>query len=104
MVDRAAFTHPLDTNSKETLGSDMAIYSIMLGTSGSTTTDRGAPLLRYMALVGTAGARTNDPCAPLGVTLPSTQSCGQYYYAPNADALGPIFDSIASRIYTKITY
>ena len=78
----------------------MAVYTIGLGEAAVA----GAPLLRYMALVGTAGERTNDLCAPLGVVLPPKQSCGQYYFAQNADALGPIFDSIASRIYTKITY
>jgi hypothetical protein len=99
MVDRAALLH--STNPNEALGSDMAIYSIGLGDSVGVV---GASLLRYMALVGTAGERTNDPCAPFGVALPNTQSCGQYYYSQNANELGPIFDSIASRIYTKITY
>jgi type II secretory pathway pseudopilin PulG len=96
MVDRAALLH--STNPNEALGSDMAIYTIGLGDAAVT----GAPLLRYMALVGTNGDRAVDPCA--AYTLLPKQSCGQYYFAQNDQELGPIFDSIASRIYTKITY
>jgi hypothetical protein len=102
MVDRAGLLH--STNPNEPLGSDMAIYSIGLGDTVVVNGGVGAALLRYMALVGTAGERTHDPCAPLGLALPPKQSCGQYYFAQTADELGPIFDSIASRIYTKITY
>jgi hypothetical protein len=99
MVDRAAL---LKSTNPEALGSDMAIYSIGLGDSVG---DIGASLLRYMALVGTNGDRSNDQCVDaFGVALPAKQSCGQYYFAQSANDLGPIFDSIASRIYTKITY
>ncbi len=60
--------------------------------------------MRYMALVGDDGNRTTDLARPWVSTLPPKKSCGQYYFTQNADELGPIFDSIASRIYTKITY
>ncbi len=100
MGDRAAFTHPTALNSKETLGSDMAIYTIGLGEAAVA----GAPLLRYMAAVGDDGNRDTDPCNTIEFLGFPKKSCGQYYFAQNADELGPIFDSIASRIYTKITY
>jgi len=40
-----------------------------------------------------------DQCA----TATSQTSCGQYYFAQTGEDLRPVFDNIASRIYTKIT-
>ena len=100
MTDAAALTK--STNLKEKRGNDMAIYTIGFG---SAVAPYGEPLLRYMADVGKDGSRENDPCKdPItGVPLASRTSCGQYYYAPTANDLLPIFENIASRIYTKIS-
>jgi hypothetical protein len=94
MVDRAALMR--STNSNERSGNDMAIYSIGFGNAAIA----GEPLLRYMAAVGDDGQREPDPC----VSTPSQTSCGQYYFAANSQQLLPIFEDIASRIYTKISY
>ena len=92
MTDEAALTR--STNSHEPSGNDMALYTIGLGDVSA-----GESLLRYMAAVGDDGDRTTDPC--FGVT--ARRSCGQYYYAPSGNALLPIFENIASRIYTRIS-
>jgi len=92
MTDEAALTR--STNSLEPAGNDLAIYTIGLGDVSA-----GESLLRYMAAVGDDGDRNTDPC--FGV--PAKRSCGQYYYAPTGNALLPIFENIASRIYTRIS-
>ena len=74
--------------------------------------DRLADLLRQVRLPDGTGEKklvkteriVYQDVRPSKPALPPKQSCGQYYYANTADELGPIFDSIASRIYTKITY
>ncbi len=95
MVDEAALT--VSDNDYEILGNNIAIYSIYLDSSSVTA---GEYLLRYMADVGDDGDRRTQPCA----SKPAGQSCGQFYHAPNADQLLPIFEDIASRIYTRITH
>lgn len=92
MADQAALTK--STNFYEPKGNDIAVYAIGLG-----DVSLGEALLRYMAAVGDDGDRDTDPC--LGV--PARRDCGQYYYAPGGAALLPIFEDIASRIYTRIT-
>ncbi len=88
-------------NPNEPLGNDIAIYTIGLGPAISY----GEDLLRYMAAVGDDGDRVTDQCKnSLGVPAPKKTTCGQYYYAAVGDDLLPIFDNIASRIYTKITH
>lgn len=82
-------------NEDEPLGEDIIIYSIALGTSG------GAPLLRYIANIGEDGSRANDSCAGLEGT--PNANCGNYYYAPKGAYLDQIFESIAGRIFTKIS-
>lgn len=108
MVDEAALTVVRNAangsdpnyNPKEPTANDIAIYSIGLGPAIS----HGEVLLRYMAAVGDDGDRVSDPCKnAMGVPLPARTSCGQYFYAATGDQLLPIFDNIASRIYTKIT-
>ena len=94
MTDAAALRS--SANASETLGNNIAIYTIGFGTDALT----GAPLLRYMASVGDDGDRRTDPC--LTHTNPS-ETCGQYYFAPTANDLSRVFRDIASRIYTKIT-
>lgn len=100
MTDEAALTK--SNNSKEPAGNDIAIYTIGLGAAGSVIPGKGAvgeELLRYMAAVGDDGDRETDPCS----STPNKKSCGQYYYAPTGDQLLPIFEDIATRIYTRIT-
>ena len=100
MTDEAALTK--STNIKEPAGNDIAIYTIGLGAAGNVVPGKGAigeELLRYMAAVGDDGDRETDPCS----SSSNKNSCGQYYYAPSGDQLLPIFEDIASRIYTRIT-
>jgi hypothetical protein len=93
MTDEAALTRRLNTTDPlEPRGNDIAIYSIGLGDVST-----GETLLRYMAAVGDDGART-DPCTGHA----ARENCGQYYYASNGSSLLPIFENIASRIYTRI--
>lgn len=99
MTDAAALQ--TSTNAKEKRGNDMAIYTIGFG---GGVVPYGEPLLRYMAAVGDDGNRETDPCKDaLGNPRPSRTSCGQYYFAPSGNDLLPIFENIASRIYTKIS-
>jgi hypothetical protein len=98
MVDEAALTK--STNLNEPSGNDIAIYSIGLGDGvGSGAGVIGENLLRYMAAVGDDGDRTTNPCS----LSPHRSDCGQYYYAPSGQELLPIFEDIATRIYTRIT-
>jgi hypothetical protein len=104
MTDRAALTvtthspaDPTQWNPNEPKGNDIAIYSIGLGSVLNNANAEN--LLRYMAAVGDDGDRVTDPCA----STPINQNCGQYYFAPDSNQLVPIFENIASRIYTRIT-
>lgn len=103
-VDDMALTVITGT-SQEPLGHDIGIFSIGLGdvvktnAMGVVTESYGEDLLRYMAAVGDDGDRDTDPCAGIA----HKTSCGQYYYAPSGDELLPIFEEIASRIYTRIS-
>jgi hypothetical protein len=45
--------------------------------------------------VGSEGAIYNP--------LPATESCGNYFNAPNPDELQNVFDTIASRMFTRLT-
>lgn len=68
-------------------------------------TDAGERLLRYIAYAGYRtvfldGSVTTDPCA--GASRGS--SCGNYYFAPDADALQPIFEDIAQRVFTRLVH
>jgi hypothetical protein len=92
MADALALTR--STNQNEPRGNDVAVYTIGLG-----AVSLGEPLLRYIAAVGDDGDRTTNPCA----TAPAFRSCGQYYYTNNPEDLVPIFEDIATRIYTRIT-
>jgi hypothetical protein len=94
MTDDAALTQ--SSNPNELRGNDIAIYSIGLGGGVGTT---GETILRYMAAVGDDGDRQTDPCRGKSAGT----NCGQYYYAPTGDQLLPIFEDIATRIYTRIS-
>ncbi len=80
-------------------GTNIVLYSIGLGPEVIASSRQGETLLRYMAAVGDDGDRVTDPCR--GVT--SGLSCGNYYFAPDPSALGPVFEDIARRIFTRIT-
>lgn len=96
VTDEAALL--VSENSDEPLGEDIVIYSIALDAARN-----GADVLRYMANLGQDGDRTTDECVILGVGLPATSNCGNYYYAPSAEYLDRIFESIAANIFTKIS-
>jgi hypothetical protein len=128
MTDAAALmvnasTDVSDTRYRRTepLGNDIAIFSIGLGgvTPDQSYLDNplanplgqglgsGEKLLRYMAAVGDDGDRVTDPCRAggtiNGLPLTAKTSCGNYYYAPEGDGLLPIFEDIATRIYTRLS-
>jgi hypothetical protein len=92
MIDAAGLLESANPN--EPLGENIILYAIGLGSASA-----GEDLLRYMANVGDEGSRDNDQCA----TTPPLRACGNYYYAPTASYLNQIFESIANRIFTKIS-
>jgi hypothetical protein len=97
MTDDAALL--VSENENEPLGQNIIIYSIGLGAASN-----GEAILRYMANVGDEGSRGNDACNPLnGTPVPPEKNCGNYYYAPSGSYLNQIFESIANRIFTKIS-
>jgi hypothetical protein len=96
MVDEAALL--VSENGNEPLGQNIIIYAVGLGAASS-----GEEILRYMANVGDEGSRGNDACNPGGVPAPPETNCGNYYYAPTGAYLNQIFESIAARIFTKIS-
>jgi hypothetical protein len=96
-------------------------YSAALGDP-----DAAEQLLRYVADVGDDGDLTTGPClgaknadpavlpgdpwgqpiTPLSFSARANQlglSCGNYYFAPDADQLEQIFLEIAGRIFTRIS-
>jgi hypothetical protein len=98
MVDDAALL--VSNNESEPLGQNIIIYSVGLGAASN-----GEAILRYMANVGDEGSRGNDACNPLppATPTPPQTNCGNYYYAPSGSYLNQIFESIANRIFTKIS-
>jgi len=96
MVDDAALL--VSENGNEPLGQNIIIYAVGLGAASN-----GEAILRYMANVGDEGSRGNDACNPGGVPVPTKTNCGNYYYAPSGAYLNQIFESIAARIFTKIS-
>jgi len=100
MVDRAALisaTECLSYPGSICPGTEIAIYSIFL--QSGTFSDDGEEMLRYMADIGTSGTRNPTDCA----TAPQQENCGQYYFVSSASQLIPVFEDIASRIFTRIT-
>ena len=97
MADETALTR--STNTNEPAGNDIAVYTIGLGNGiGEGAGVVGEDLLRYIASVGDDGDRNTNPCS---LSFHRTD-CGNYYYAPTGSALLPIFEDIATRIYTLI--
>jgi len=109
MADEAALTKSM--NPREPRGSDIAIYTIGLNLftyvggvpTVSPVNTVGIKLLRYIAAVGDDGDRTTDPCVSTpGITITSKE-CGQFYATNDPKELTPIFEDIATRIYTRIS-
>jgi Flp pilus assembly protein TadG len=109
MTDSAALLY--STNPDEPSGEDIIIYAIGLG-SVVTYENRGWPLLRYMGNIGDDGSRANDQCLtnPTQPFDPATNpyknptdNCGNYYFSPSGGYLDRVFESIAGRIFTKIS-
>lgn len=73
--------------------------------------DAGERLLRYIADVGDDGDIHTAPCGSDFYwdnryiwPLPDRgEQCGNYYYAPDPNELDRVFESIASRVFTRIT-
>lgn len=100
-------------------GNFISIFTIGFGDNVATS-PTAAPLLRYIADVGDNGvvdndiarntreqqygssipSTTDDPCQ--GITDPEDQ-CGQYYFANSLQELDEVFESIASRLFTRIS-
>lgn len=72
---------------------------------GGCEEDQGEKLLRYIAAIGDDGDPSSNPCTDgLGNWLPKGDSCGNYYFSPTGAELLPVFEAIASRIFTRITH
>jgi hypothetical protein len=86
---------------ESTTGNDITIFTVGLGNDAAF----GSDLLRYMASVGDDGNRDTNPCSTIveDAAHKGKTNCGNYYYAAGPEDLAPVFDSIASRIYTKIS-
>ncbi|MGD8622401.1 MAG: VWA domain-containing protein [Anaerolineales bacterium] len=72
---------------------------------GTCEEDQGEKLLRFIAAIGDDGNPATNPCKDSsGNWLPKGTSCGNYYYSPTGSQLLPVFEAIASRIFTRITH
>jgi hypothetical protein len=101
-------------------GNFIAIFSIGFGVDIANS-DVGAPLMRYLADAGDNGQIDDDiqqdlrddgqvnssvtygqpgPCQ--GITDPE-EWCGQYYFATDLRSLNAVFESIASRLFTRLS-
>jgi len=67
---------------------------------GGCEPDQGEKLLRYIAAIGDDGDPSTDPCS----SVPTGQSCGNYYFSPTGAGLIQVFEAIASRIFTRIIH
>jgi hypothetical protein len=93
-------------------GQGALIYAIGLGrlvvdfTAGGDA-DAGDRTLRYIAAVGDDGDASTDPCST--VPVPSLSSgndsynCGNYFFSEFGTGLTAVFESIASRLFTRLT-
>lgn len=115
----------LEEGTPDIPGNFIAIFTIGFGNRVLDTVNEGktsAPLLRYIADVGDNGFLDDDfdqdlrddglinssvadvgepgPCA--GAASPS-EDCGQYYFANDLDDLERVFESIASRLFTRLS-
>lgn len=88
-------------------GQSAIMFAIGLGqtvqkTVPSGTARPGDTLLRYIQAVGDDGDPSTNACG-LEPLHNSSYTCGNYYYAQTSSDLNPIFDQIASRIFTRLT-
>lgn len=119
-VNRGYFVGCPDANAYDPLltsctaaGQGAVVFTIGLGEELINNTDchaatypggcqpnQGEELLRFLAAIGDDGDPSTDPCSgePIG------QSCGNYYYSPTGAGLIPVFEAIASRIFTRIVH
>jgi hypothetical protein len=89
----------------------IGVYTIGFGPKVLAEGGAGEALLRYIADVGDDGDVETAPCGSDSYwddvvvdPLPEDgENCGNYYYAPDADSLQDVFESIASRIFSRIT-
>jgi len=79
------------------------VFTIGLGDkviNDPSDSNAGERLLRQIAAIGDDGDPASpDPCSSAGLGV----SCGNYYYSPTGTGLGPVFDDIAKRIFTRLT-
>lgn len=101
-------------------GQGALIYSIGLGRlvvnftacdgsyGGTCDRDSGDALLRYVSAVGDDGDPETDLCDGVPVatlTLGNdSYSCGNYYFSETGTGLNAVFESIASKIFTRLTH
>jgi hypothetical protein len=91
----------------------IAVYTVGFGpkviSESRGRPDAGEQLLRYIADVGDDGDLETDPCNSADYwdldtnPLNMGEDCGNYYFAQTASDLEDVFESIASRIFSRIT-
>jgi Flp pilus assembly protein TadG len=89
-------------------GQGAVIFTIGLGnqvTKNYTGGDRpaGVALLRYIANIGSGSDPATDPCKVYDDVADWQSHCGNYYYDATGNKLIPVFEDIASRIFTRIS-
>lgn len=94
----------------------IAVYSIGFGPyvqhESRGRPDAGERLLRYLADVGDDGDLKTAPCGSdyywdtvVVDPIPAPgEDCGNYYYAENAEDLEDVFESIVSRIFSRLIH
>ncbi len=106
--DTLDYADPVDPEG----GQGALVYAVGLGrlvlnfTQGGDI-DAGDRTLRYIAAVGDDGDASTDPCA--GEPVPvlaggnDSYSCGNYFFSEFGTGLTAVFESIASRLFTRLT-
>jgi hypothetical protein len=98
-------------------GQGAIVYSIGLGqiviNNAQGPRDAGDDLLRYIANVGLDGdpdpSNGPDPCSLLPIppvpdpSQNDSYNCGNYFFSETGTGLTSVFESIASRIFTRLT-
>jgi len=107
--------YPIGVNNDcSTDGLGAVVFSIGLGNAvidnqqGVEYPWFGEQALRYIARVGYDGnpsaVSSSDPCWDLDDVSGRGQDCGNYYFSPDGSGLTTVFNSIANRIYTRLTH
>jgi hypothetical protein len=90
-------------------GIGAVIFTIGLGDkvySDEQGKPAGERLLRQIANIGDDGdfSSATDPCNGVAYSdATHDRSCGDYYFSRSGGGLGPIFDDIAKRIFTRLS-